>query len=213
MLTSVLIAVGMTSCVIVLSWIGIELTIHPPQRGAAILRVRVAIFASAAVMIGLTIWSTKRGEAELDNLPKRVADFIKNTTPPATLPVVGMRPAPPTGLVVSINGDWGSSAILLGNQLNVFLDSQGTAPARAPGESDLTFIGRSNAWYSKIMQEYNNQFEDQVITMVRLLIDKGVLDKRVATLSINPVNPIGVRAIATQLVDGGNSYRSQYGPR
>ena len=63
------------------------------------------------------------------------------------------------------------------------------------------------------MQQYNNQFEDQVITMVRLLIEKGVLDKRVAALSINPVNPIGVRAIATQLVDGGNSYRSQYGPR
>jgi hypothetical protein len=215
MFLSVLIAVGMAVCVIFLSWIGIELTIRAPQNDAAKLRTRLGIAASAALLISLTVWSTERSETELNNLPERVADYIVNTTPPAGLPPVVSHspPAPPTGLIGAWNGDWGLSAIGMGSQLTNFLNAQGDAPARKPGESDLSFISRSNAWYSNVMGNYKKQFAGSVASMVHLLIGKGVLDKRVADLARDPINPIGIRALAAQLETGGENYKKQYGAR
>ncbi len=49
------------------------------------------------------------------------------------------------------------------------------------------------------MAKYNREFKDQVITVVKMLIDQGTLDKRVGDLAKNPINISGVRAVALEL--------------
>ncbi len=148
---------------------------------------------------------------KLDELEKLIQQYVKNTTPPAGLPTVTRVPSPPMGLVIATDGNWGLAARGMAAQINNFLDSQGE-PQPKPEESLVTFLVRSNAWSSNVMDQYKKQFGAQVVTMVRLLTEKQVLDEQVAQLARDPVNPIGVKALAEQLEAGGKKYKETYGP-
>jgi len=92
-----------------------------------------------------------------------------------------------------------------------FLNSQGE-PQPKPEEGLVSFLVRSNAWNSNVMDQYKKQFGAQVVTMVRILTEKQVLDEQVAQLARDPVNPIGVKALAEQLDAAGKKYKETYGP-
>jgi hypothetical protein len=147
---------------------------------------------------------------QLDELKKLIQQYIKNATPPPGLPTV-TRPDPPMGVVVAIDGDWGSAARGMAGQINNFLDSQGE-PQSKPEESLVAFLVRANTWNSNVMDQYKKQFGAQVVTMVGILTEKQVLDGQVAQLARDPVNPIGVRALAEQLDAAGKKYKEKYGP-
>ncbi len=148
---------------------------------------------------------------KLDELEKLIQQYIKNTTPPSGLPTVTRVPNPPMGVVVAMDGNWGLAARGMAAQINNFLDSQGE-PQPKPEESLVTFLVRSNAWSLDVMDQYKKQFGAQVVTMVRILTEKQVLDEQVAQLARDPVNPIGVKALAEQLEAAGKKYKETYGP-
>ncbi len=85
------------------------------------------------------------------------------------------------------------------SKLVVFLDSQGDPPQPHPGENNVDFVIRSNAWYERVMKEYKAGYADQAKSLAQLLIEEKVLDSRVMPLFQDPQNPLGIRAIATQL--------------
>ncbi len=214
MLTSIFIAVVIVICGIVLTWLGIELTFRPPDTPSAKRRFRAFIGLLSAILIGFTIWSTVRGEEQSSDLPKQLAEYLRNTTPPL-LPTESPRerPAAPTGLVGAINGDFGGVAMTMGDQILNFLNHEGAAPVRRRGESDIDFVTRSNQWYSNLMAQYKLQFSAQVSTLVGILNEAGVLSGQVVPLAEDPVNPLGVRQLATELQNGGRRYREKYGPK
>ncbi len=147
---------------------------------------------------------------KLDELEKLINQYIKNTTLPSGLPTV-MRPSPPMGLIAVIDGDWGFAARSMAAQIHNLLNSQGE-PQPKPEESLVTFLVRSNAWNSNVMDQYKKQFGAQVVAMVRTLTEKQVLDEQVAQLARDPVNPLGVKALAEQLDAAGKKYKETYGP-
>jgi hypothetical protein len=217
-LLSIIIAVGVVLSGIGLTWIGIELTFRPPENDAAKKRARIFLGVFALVLIILTVWTTVRSELENRRLPQRLAEFVRNTTPPP----VSARPSPtapnpPTGLLAVVNtekgGDWGGTAFTLAQSLDNFITSQGEPPVHKPDEGEIEFIIRSNAWYSSVMDQYKKQFAAQVINLVGLFVQAGVLDKEVNDLAKDPVNFIGVRTLARDLESGGRKYRAQqFGP-
>jgi hypothetical protein len=225
MFLSILIALGICVAGVALTWIGIELTFRPPQDESGKWRARSFLGVSALVLVSLTVLATVRAERasdrsneEIRNLPDRIAEYIRNTTPPPGLPpAVGttqaVRPSPPTGLIASVDGDWGGTALQMGGQISDFLSNQGEAPSRGPSETDVNYIVRSNAWYSNVMTQYKKQFGPQVITLVGLLAKDGLLEKPVGDLAKNPVNLIGVRALADQLMAGGRNFRKKHPPK
>lgn len=150
---------------------------------------------------------------KLDELEKLINLYIKNTTPPSGLPTVTrvLKPQPPTGMIVAMDGDWGLAARGMAAQINNFLNNQGE-PQPKPEENLVTFLVRSNTWNANVMDQYKKQFGAQVVTMVRILTEKQVLDEQVAQLARDPVNPIGVRALAEQLDAAGKKYKETYGP-
>jgi len=147
---------------------------------------------------------------KLDELEKLISQYVKNTTPPQGLPTVTRVPNPPTGLVGAIDGDWGLAARQMAAEITNLLNSQGE-PQPKPEESLVTFLVRSNAWNSNVMDQYKKQFGARVVTMVKILTERQVLDEQVAQLARDPVNPIGVRALAEQLEAAGKKYKETYG--
>ncbi len=206
MLPSILIAIGLCGATLALTWFGFELTFRPVQNDEQRRRARISIGVVAVVLLGLTIWGTVRNERESREQPKRIAEYIRNTTPPPGLPQT-TAPLPPTGLVVAVDGDWGATAIRLAEQITNFLRSQGEQPSKQRGESNVDFIVRSNIWYSNVMIQYKKQYSPQVITLVGVLADSGALKRQVAELAKDPINVMGVQAIATELDAGGRRYR------
>jgi hypothetical protein len=59
------------------------------------------------------------------------------------------------------------------------------------------------------MEQYRKQFSAQTDTLVNLLIENGVLDKRVGDLAKDPVNVTGIRILATQIEAAGAKYESK----
>jgi hypothetical protein len=147
----------------------------------------------------------------LDELEGLINKYIQNTTPLPGMPTLTRVVSPPTGLVVAMDGDWGLAARRMGGAITDFLGSQ-DEPQPKPGESIVAFLVRSNAWSSNVMDQYKKQFGAQVITMVNMLIEKRALEEQVAQLAKDPVNPIGVKALAEQLEAGGQKYKEMYGP-
>jgi hypothetical protein len=225
MFLSILIALGICLAGVALTWIGIELTLRPPQDESEKGRARIFLGVSALVLLGLTVLATVRAERasdrstkEIRDLPNRIAEYIRNTTPPPGLPNAVRAaqvalPSPPTGLIVAEDGDWGARALQMGGQIFDFLSNQGEVPVRGPSETDVNYIVRSNAWYSDVMTQYRKQFGPQVITLVGLLVKDGLLEKPVGDLAKNPVNLIGIRALADQLMTGGRNFRKKHPPK
>jgi hypothetical protein len=222
MLLSIIIAVAIALSGLALAWIGVELTFHPPQTDSDRQRIRLLLGICAFVLVVLTVWTTVRSEKalsrteeDLNTLPQRIAEYIRNTTPPVEfVPTHTItRPAPPTGLIVAVDGNWSAKAVSMKDEIDNFIASQGAPPSRKPGETDLDFIIRSNNWYSAFMNQYKKRFADQVITLVNLLSDKGALDKQVINLAKDPVNFLGVRELARQLEIGGRRYAAKYEPK
>jgi hypothetical protein len=215
-LTSIFIAVVNVICVVGLALVGIELTLRPPGTSSAKWRIRALIGLFSAILIGFTIWSTVRGERQSSDLPKQLAEYLRNTTPPVFPTESPREPfalAPPTGLVGAVDGDLGGVAIDMGDQILNFLKSEGPAPVRRRGESDIDFVTRSNQWYSNLMRQYKLRFSAQVITLVQNFNETGVLSGQVVPLAEDPVNALGVHQLATELQSGGKRYREKYGPK
>ena len=209
MLTAVLLNIGNILIPWFLAYIAIEFTIRPLESAKMRRSVRL-IFVVAAVLQILISWkSTARAEKQSSELPERVAEYVRNTMPPVAVPVV-RRPAPPTGLVGTVDGAWSSEATNMANQLLSFLYERGNAPVHKQGEADLDYIIRSNAWYSSVMDQYRRQLGEQVVTTARVLIEKGVLDAQVMNLAKDPQNPLGIRILASQLTESATKYRSKY---
>lgn len=148
---------------------------------------------------------------KLDEIEKLINQYIKNTTPPPGLPTMIRPPSPPEGLVGAADGNWGFAARLLAGEISEFLGSQ-AEPQPKPEEGVVAFVVRANAWHSAVMDQYKKQFAARVITMVKILTEKQVVDEQVADLAKDPVNPIGVRALAEQLDAGGRKYKERFGP-
>jgi len=69
------------------------------------------------------------------------------------------------------------------------------------------FVIRSNAWYSNILSQYKKQFAPQVITLVGILAEKGATQKPLEDLARNPINVMGIKAVADELDTAGRKYR------
>jgi hypothetical protein len=196
-----------------LTWLGFELTFRVPQNAQEKKRARILIALFAGTFICLELWTTVRNEEESRELPQRIAEYIKNTAPPPGVQLGPpssaqvMRPNPPEGLIGATNGDWGAVASGLSTQINNLVYSEGQLPSRKPGEGDLDFVVRSNAWYSNILSQYKKQFEPQVITLVGVLSENGAVQKQLADLARDPINVIGIRTVATELDNAGRKYR------
>lgn len=147
---------------------------------------------------------------KLEAIEKLLDQYVKNTTPPPGLPAGG-RPSAPVGLIGALEGNWGLAARQMAVQIKEFVNGK-EEPQPKPDEGVVAFIVRSNAWHSGVMDQYKKRFAAQAITIVRVLTEKQVLDEQVAELVRDPVNPIGIRALADQLEDAGNKYRQKYGP-
>ena len=211
MLISVLINIVINLVPWILAFVGIEQAMKSTESPMTKSRIRTIFALAALLLVIFSGASAIRSERETAALPARLAQYIKNTTPPIAFPV-GWRPAPPTGLIASVGGDWGTQANNVANQLRLFLNERGDAPVRRPGESDVDFVVRSNSWYSSVMNQYRKQFGDEVANLERVLIEKGVADPQILDLAKDPVNPIGVRTLVIQLSDAAVKFSQKYGP-
>lgn len=208
----ILIAVGIALCTIVLAWVGIA--------EATPVAKRIIVGVSAVLLIAFTVWATaravhaaERNETTLNDLPKRVAEYIRNTTPPPGLiakdVAVGV-PNPPTGLVAVVDGHTGAAGVNIADEILNFLAAQGNPPRRNSGESDVDFLIRSNAWYRNAMDAYNKSLQAQAETMSRVMIEAHILPDNVLTLAKDPVNIIGIRALANELKTAGAAYEKRF---
>jgi len=208
----ILIAVVITFCTVVLAWVGIA-EVTP-------LAKRIIVIVSAAVLIAFTVWATartvhaaERNETTLNDLPKRVAEYIRNTTPPpglAAKDVAVAVPNAPTGLVAVVDGHTGAAGMSIADQIFNFLAAQGSPPQRNSGESDVDFLIRSNAWYRNAMDAYNKSLQAQAETMSRVMVEAHILPDNVLTLAKDPVNVIGIRALANELKTAGEAYEKRF---
>ena len=156
--------------------------------------------------------ATSSGLSSIDiNVQQLLRAYLKNTIPPSGFMAANgpLIPNPPAGLLVAPDGDFGLAARSMAQQIFQFLSSQGTAPTLNPGETDVSFIVRSNIWYSKVMDQYKKQFGSSVSTMVGFLIASGVLDERVGDLAKDPVNTAGIRTLAEQIQAGGTKLQAK----
>jgi hypothetical protein len=209
MLLSIIIAFLIVTSGVALTWIGIELTFRP-QTDSSKKRARILLGIFSVLLVALTVWSTVRSETEFNGLPQKIAEYIKNTAPPLGLvasPVPGVT-APPRGLIAVADDGLGGTATRMGGQIDDFVANRGAPPIRKSGETDVDFVIRSNDWYSAFMNQYKKQFADQVVTLVEALVGAGVLDKQVINLAENPVNILGVQALARQLEIAGGKYNA-----
>ena len=142
-------------------------------------------------------------QKQMADLPRQVSEYIRNTSPqPGIIPKAANfngRPLPPTGLIAIVDGQEESAAVDLSHAVLDLLDRQGDPPKQGTGESDLDFIIRSNAWYADILAKYNKSLGPQVVTFVGYLVGHKVLRPEVLPLAKNPVNLMGIRAVAVQL--------------
>jgi hypothetical protein len=207
---SIIIAFGIVTSGVALTWIGIELTFRP-QTDSSKKRARILLGVFSVLLVVLTVWATVRSEEEFNGLPKKIAEYIKNTAPPLGLAVSStpFAPGPPRGVIAVVDEGFGDAAARMGGQIDDFVANQGAPPIRKSGETDVDFVIRSNDWYSAFMNQYKKQFGDQVVTLVTILVHAGVLDKQVINLAENPVNILGVQALARQLEIAGRKYNAQ----
>lgn len=208
----ILIAVGIAVCAILQAWVGIADTNQSAKRWV--------IAATALVLIALTAWGTGRSvrsaqedKSAMNDLPKRVAEYIRNTTPPPGLVAKNVAtgvPNPPTGLVVVVDGHTGAAGVNIADEIFNFLAVQGSPPERNSGESDVAFLIRSNAWYRSVMSAYNKSLQAQAETMSRVMVEAHILPDNVLTLARDPVNIIGIRALGNELKTAGAAYEKSF---
>src|SRR5439155_14043936 len=100
-------------------------------------------------------------QTEMGNLPKQVAEYLRNTAPLQGLvsPAHISQPAPPRGLVAFVDGQVGTTASQLAHDVLDFLARRGEPPQRKPNEGDIDFLVRANAWYAGVMAKYNREFK------------------------------------------------------
>jgi len=188
-----------------------EVISHPKHRGNAMLTVwglaALGVVLSCAQQI-LTYRADQMHDKERADLPRQVAEYIRNTSPAPQFLVESAasgRPAAPTGLVAVVNGHTGTEAISIGDQIFEFLSTQGDPPQRRLGETEVDFLIRPNAWYKQVMDAYHATLQAQTETIARMLVESHSLPANVLDLARNPVNLIGVRAVAKQLELAGKS--------
>jgi len=138
-----------------------------------------------------------------------VAEYIKNTMPPGALFTRTLVPAAPTGMIAMVDGSEAKMAIGYADQIQAFFRKQREPPKQVRGESNLDFVVRSNAWYSRVMNEYNKVYAAPAATLVDSLIKKNLLELQVAELARNPVNPLGIKALAIQIQVAGTKLATQ----
>jgi hypothetical protein len=187
---------------VAMAYLGVHLAIHPPEMAEAkrsYKRGFVSLGLASVILIGVQAY---RSDIAMKDLPREVAEYIRNTAPPqgyfSRLRVAG-PPDPPTGLVAIVDGQTSVTVSQIAHRILDFLNSQGDAPKQKIGESDLDFVSRSNAWYGAVMGQYNSQYAAQVVTITQLLAEKKLLEPSVAEIAKNPINPLGVKVIATKL--------------
>jgi hypothetical protein len=192
-----------------LTWVGIR----APEENKR--RVIGSLLMAALALAVLTAWSVvrsqktdQRRDAERRALPEKVAEYIRNTAPPIAIERTAIleRPAPPTGLIVAVDGNWGLSAVEMSRNLTDFLQGRGQAPHRQQGETDIDYITRANSWYEDVIHRYERDFEPQVANLFTQLAQHEKVDERVSELAKNPVNPLGIKILASQLEILGNQY-------
>jgi len=194
------------------TYLGVYLTIHPPKQSRVKRAYKITFVVIGLISVVLIGIQTHMNEADMNNLPKQVAEYIKNTAPPegyfSHSQLMG-RPAPPTGLVAVVDGEWSIQARNFSHMITDYLISKGDPPRQKRGESDVDFVTRSNDWYADVMNEYKSNYADQVQALVNLLIQEKVLDDKVLPLAKNPSNPLGLKAIATQLQGAADKLQSE----
>jgi hypothetical protein len=167
-----------------------------------------SVFLSGAQQV-LTYRADEQRAKDMRDLPRSIAEYIRNTSPPLTLAtttVAGSVPAPPTGVVAVVDGHTGAAGMDIATAISNFLAAQGDPPRKGPGESEVDFLIRSNAWYKKVMSAYKENLQAQAETMSRVMVEAHILPDSVLALALDPVNIIGIRAVANQLRTAGEAY-------
>jgi len=201
------------------AYLGVHVTLHPTEEPRQKLKFKLGFIGCsliACVLIGVQTY--RNGETQhalqvkIENLPKTITatfeQYVKNTSPPpVSVTIPGdSRPAPPTGLVASVDGNIGASAAELNREVMDFLRVEGDPPRQKSGESAFDLVVRSNAWYADLMAKYNWQLKHRVITVVNTLVDNKAIDPRVAKLAKDPENISGIKVLSDQLEEGARRF-------
>jgi hypothetical protein len=180
------------------------------ERARKSIRLRVSILVFF-VVVGIGVVSFNRIErqklqTQLDSMPQKVAEYIRNISPPpiSPPPMISTAPAqkPPTKAKPATAGDaqLGKHCLELSDSLFAFLHGRGEAPTElAPGEQWLDHIQRVNDWYRNVMDAYFSQFGADVLNTVQQLKKRGLADQQLEFEAEKAVNPLMIRDLALKL--------------
>jgi len=147
----------------------------------------------------------------MEQMGNDIQNYIRNISPPAGVPVkttaVTRRstpPNPPSGLTVHVDDQQLLvEACDLARSLRYFLvETKSDTPTQYPGEPAIDYIRRSNTWYSNLMAIYDRAYRNRANAVIGQLIARGAVNKSVGPLAKDPVNFVGIDAVASALESG-----------